>query len=104
MTPHRVRLTMRYTRISCMPMRATMDLDRVVSAEDQDDAVRQACLCLDRDLEELLWAVNSMNVSEVIVEVRSVEPAAEGDREAPWNPDPFPAEVTVPPYVILQRP
>jgi len=103
-SPHRVRLTMRYTRISCMPMRATMDLDRVVLAKDQDDAVRQACLCLDRDLEELLWAVNSMNVSEVIVEVRSVDTSADGDGEAPWNPDPFPPEVAVPPYVIIQHP
>lgn len=96
---YEVQLTMRYTRISCLPFRASMDLDRVVLASSDDDAVRQACLCLDRDLEELLAWVSSINVSEVRVEVRGVGPAPPDRR--PWNPKPFPPEVEVPPWVVL---
>ena len=101
MTRFLVRLTMRYTRISCMPFRASMDFDRVVLGDDEEDAVRQACLCIDRDLEELLWAVNTINVSEVLVEVRGVEESGAAAREEPWNPEPFPPSVEIPPHVVL---
>lgn len=93
---------MRYTRISCRPFRATFPASRIVQAEDPDDAVRQACLCIDRDLEEILSRVNAINVSEVLVEFSSVEPAQEPESTF-WNPSWFPRDLTVPPYVIVQR-
>jgi hypothetical protein len=93
---------MRYTRVSCLPFRATMDLDRLVQARDRDDALRQACLCLDRDLEELLSTVNAMNVTEVLVTVREVSPELQGARdEELWNPEPFDTEILVPRHIVL---
>ena len=99
--PFRVELVMRYTRISCMPFRATYPATRVVQARDEEDVVRQACLCLDRDLEQILARVNAINVSEVRVEVSSIQPLAQGN-EAFWNPKWFSADDTIPPYVIVR--
>jgi hypothetical protein len=82
-----------------MPMRAKLPMSRCVLAIDADDAIRQACLCVDRDLEEVLANVNAINVSEVIVEVHRVEPTAQADT-APWNHALFPAEVAVPSHIL----
>lgn len=101
MSAFRVELVMRYTRISCRPFRATFPASRVVQAEDAEDAVRQACLCIDRDLEEILSRVNAINVSEVLIEFSCVEPARD-ETPAFWNPSWFPRDLTVPPYVIVR--
>jgi hypothetical protein len=92
---------MRYTRISCMPFRATFPASKVVQAEDSKDAVRQACLCLDRDLEEILAQVNALNVSDVLVDIRAVRLVALDDGP-PWNPAWFPPHVALPSYVVLR--
>lgn len=98
----RVKLVMRYTRISCMPFRATYETDRIVQAQSEHDAVRQACLCLDRELEQVLSKVNAINVAEVLVDIRSVEPAPESDRESEfWNPRWFPSDQRVPDYLVV---
>lgn len=103
MTRFRVRFVLRYTRVSCQPLRATVPFDRVVLARDGEDALRQACLCLDRDLEELLSAVNAMNLSAVHVEHESIEPAPPDLASEPWNADPYPEDVEVPPHVVVSR-
>lgn len=99
--PFRVDLVMRYTRISCMPFRATYPASRIVQAQDEEDAVRQACLCLDRDLEEILSRVNAINVSEVRVQISDVEGVRDGT-DAYWNPQWFSRDVVIPPYVVVR--
>lgn len=96
-----VDLAMRYTRISCMPFEARFAASKVVQARDEEDAVRQACLCLDRDLEEILSRVNAINVSEVWVTFSEVTPV-EDSGEAFWNPSWFSHEVQVPPYLVVR--
>ena len=98
---HHIDLVLRYTRVSCMPMRAKLALSRCVQAVDSDDAIRQACLCVDRDLEELLAHVNTINVSEVIVEVHRVEPALQAE-SALWNESWFPPGAAVPAHILLR--
>ena len=92
---------MRYTRLSCMPFRAAVEFDRAVLAESREDAVRQACLCIDRDLEEILSRVSAINVSEVLVEVRDVTALGAASSPDLWNPEPFPADREVPRHILL---
>jgi len=99
----RARVTMRYTRISCVPMGARMALDRYVQAKDRDDAARQVALCVDRDLEELLWAVNAQNVSEVWLELNAIEPRNLPVTTSLWNATPFEPGL-LPPRHIVCRP
>jgi len=97
-----VHFTLRYTQVSCMPFRASMDFERQVQAVDEEDALRQACLCLDRDLEQVLSQVNAINVSEVIVEVRSINETAASTGDALWNPEPFEKQLEVPPHIVVK--
>ncbi len=98
----RVKLVMRYTRISCMPFRATHETTRIVQARSENDAVRQACLCLDRELEEILSKVNAINVAEVLVNIRSVEPAPRGNKVPEfWNPRWYPSDQLIPDYLVV---
>lgn len=97
----RVRFVMRYTRISCMPLRATMEFDEIVQAKSAEDAPMQAAKCIDRDLEEILWAVSSMNVTEVILEFQSVTAATPDQAGDVWNPESFPDD-ELPRYVVLK--
>lgn len=100
-----VELTLRYTRISCMPYRAKLDIDRVLRAADAEDALRQAGLCLDRDLEDIFADINTINVSNVLIDVRTVrELDHAGDTDGPelWNPTPFDPELRVPRYIIVR--
>jgi len=96
-----VDIVLRYTRFSCAPMRAKLPMSKTVLATDDSDALRQACLCVDRDLEEILAQINAINVSEVVVEVHRVEPSAAPPGE-PWNGAGFDPSVIVPPYVLLR--
>jgi len=96
---YRVKLNLRYTRVSCLPFGAVMALDRVVRANDEVDAQRQACLCLAEELEDILAAVNAMNVSEVRVDFAEIQPT-EPDNPTLWNPVPFPPELTVPRHIV----
>lgn len=95
----RVRLVMRYTRVSCMPFRATYETTRIVQAQSDQDAVRQACLCLDQELEEILSKVNAINVAEVLVDIKFVSPASERDF---WNAQWFPPDQQVPDYLVVR--
>lgn len=100
-----VELTLRYTRISCMPYRATLDLDRFLIAENRADALHQAGLCLDRDLEEILANINTMNVADVLVDVRRVQQLT--DREKPgeskiWNRNPFNEDLPLPRHIVIR--
>jgi len=97
-----VELVMRYTRISCMPFRARYPASHTVQAEDEEDAVRQACLCLDRDLEEILSSVSAIHVSEIWVEFSRVERVA-APRRALWNPCWFARDLLVPPHIVVRR-
>ncbi len=92
---------MRYTRISCMPFRATMDFDRVVNADDDDDARRQACLCIDRELDDILGYVNTQNVTGVRIETHEIRELRSMEGQQVWNPDPFPSEKAIPRYIEL---
>ena len=99
-----VELTLRFTRISCRPFGATKELSRIVRAGDRDDALRQACLCVDRDLEGILAFVNTINVSKIKVDVRAIS-ALEADEQPPgdiWNPVPFDPEQQVPRYIVVR--
>jgi hypothetical protein len=101
----RLELTLRYTRVSCMPYRATLELSHVVSARDREDALRQGALCVDRDLEEILSKVNTLNVSDVIVEARAVqelETLQESESTTLWNLEPFGPELAIPRHIIMQ--
>lgn len=97
-----VALTLRYTRISCMPFRASIDFDKTVQAKDSTDAVRQACLCLDRDLEDILSRVNAINVSEMIVEVKALREVSASTDPTLWNPKPFGPQLQVPPHLVVR--
>ncbi|HNS99133.1 MAG TPA: hypothetical protein PKL73_19405 [Polyangiaceae bacterium] len=97
----RVELVLRYTRISCMPYRATFPAAKVVQAQHADDAVRQACLCLDRDLEDILAQVNALNVSEVWVDILSVQLLKQA-QDPVWNPWWFPTDQAIPSYIIVR--
>lgn len=87
-----------------MPFRATKFFDRFLSGQDTEDALRQACLCIDRELDEILAFVNTQNVTGVRIAAHEVVevPTAE-DREI-WNPDPFPQTTRVPRYIELIPP
>ncbi len=98
-----VELTLRYTRISCMPFRATIELSRVVEAENQADALRQACLCVDRDLEEMLASVNTINLNKVHVEVQTVKELHGSEGQDIWNPAQFEPQVEVPRYIVISE-
>jgi hypothetical protein len=78
-----------------------MALDRVVQARDEVDAQRQACLCLAEELEDILAAVNAMNVSEVRVDFEEIQPT-EPENPTLWNPVPFPPERTVPRHIVAR--
>ena len=97
----RIQLTLRYTLISCKPMGAKLEFDRIIQAADRNEAALQACLCLDRDLEEIMARVNAINVSEVMVDIKNIEETNRGD-EPLWNPFPF-SEQKVPPHIIVRR-
>jgi hypothetical protein len=97
----RARLALRYTRISCMPFQAILELDRLVQGMDRDDALRQACLCVDRELDEILARVNTQNVTEIWIEPRQIVEAAPPADDL-WNPDPFPPEQSLPRYIVLK--
>lgn len=98
---YRVDLVMRYTRISCMPFKAKFPASKLVQALDEQDAVRQACLCLDRDLEDVLAGVNAINVSEVRVEFSRVE-LVRGTGAEYWNPEWFEGGIPIPEHVIVR--
>lgn len=99
----RVLLTLRYTRISCMPFRAKLDLDRLVQAEDRDDALRQACLCIDRELDEILASVNAINVTEVWVEPQDLEERPPTPGLDLWNDPAFALDRPIPQYIVLKQ-
>ncbi len=84
-----------------MPFRASLDFSRWVQAKDESGALKQACLCIDRDLEEILAHVNTMNVSEVLVELRRIESAKTVDGEL-WNTAPFDENTVVPRYIVVR--
>ena len=92
---------MRYTRWSCLPFGARLDLEEIVQAESREEALRQAALCLHRDLEELLSRINAINVSEVYLEIDELRPVATAPKRVPWNPQPFAPDVEVPPHVKI---
>lgn len=94
---------MRYTRWSCQPLGASMAFDEIVQAVDAEDAVRQACLCLDRDLEKLLGSVSAANVSEVHVAVEALEELF-GSAAQVWNPAAFPERKRAPAHIVLHVP
>jgi len=97
-----LRGSMRYTRWSCLPLGARLALERVILATDREQALFQAALCLHRDLEELLAQVNTINVSEVYLEVDALRPLEEkGHQAAVWNPQPFTAGDKVPPHIKI---
>lgn len=98
-----VELALRYTRVSCSPMGASLPIARTVQAADPDDALHQACLCLDRDLEQLLARVNTINVSEVIAELRTLRPVDASPGEGLWNPAPFAPEIPIPRHIQVRR-
>ena len=102
MAVYRVALALRYTRISCRPFGARLELDKLVEAESEQDAVRQACLCLDADLEQVMGNVNAINVSEFPVDIVAVEPAVAGAGEL-WNPRPFPRGQAIPRHLVVRR-
>lgn len=81
-------------------MGAKLEIDRRVRALDSHDALHQACHCVDRDLEEILARINTINVSEVIVEFGRIETVRDGDDL--WNPEPFDRGLRVPPHIIVQ--
>ncbi len=103
MAVFRFKGAMRYTRISCMPYRALLGLSKLVQAEDEEDALRQAALCLDRDLEEIFAQVSAINVSSVRLEVHGLQPEPSTDGEALWNPTAFARQQQVPPHIELCR-
>ncbi len=98
----RIDLSMRYTRISCRPFEARYLVTEVVQARDEQDAQRQACLCLDRDLEEILSRVNSINVSELMIEFTCVQKIEARKNEAYWNTEWSDENQPVPPYFIIR--
>ena len=102
MTVYRIALALRYTRISCRPFGARLELDRLVGAESEQDAIRQACLCLDAELEHVLAGINAINVSEFPVDILAVEIVA-GDAGVLWNPSPHPVEKAIPPHLIVRQ-
>ena len=102
MTVYRIALALRYTRISCRPFGARLELDRLVEAESEQDAIRQACLCLDAELEQVLAGINAINVSEFPVDILAIEPAAREAGEL-WNPHPHPADKAIPPHLIVRQ-
>jgi len=98
---YRVVLALRYTRMSCRPYGARMELDRLVLADSEQDAVRQACLCLDADLERLMSEINAINVSAFPVDILLVEQVGSGAGRT-WNETPFPASRCVPPHLQVR--
>lgn len=98
-----VQLTMRYTRVSCMPFRARLEIDRPVQAADREDALRQACLCLDQELEEILARVNSFNITVVRVVPGEIVERGPAQEQDVWNPEPFPPDIPIPRYLELEE-
>jgi len=101
LTTYRVVLALRYTRMSCRPYGARMELDRLVLAESEQDAVRQACLCLDMELERLMSEINAINVSAFPVDILLVEQVGSGAGRT-WNETPFPAGQHVPAHLQVR--
>lgn len=98
-----VELTLRYTRISCMPFRASLEFGRYIQATDKSDALRQSCLCVDRDLEDILARVNTMNVTKVVVEPRNIRRINGQSPEPIWNHEPFDHNIKIPRYIVLNH-
>jgi hypothetical protein len=80
-----------------------MRFNETVRAQDEEDALRQACLCLDRDLEEILSQINAINVSEVIVEVETIEEVKASTVKNLWNPELFSTQLEVPPHIVVKH-
>ena len=97
----RIQLTIHYTRISCRPYGASLEYDRLVQAQDREDAQRQACLCVERELEVILAQVNTANVSEVLVDLRDIQPTQHQGQPL-WNESPFPRDQRVPRHLVVR--
>lgn len=98
---YRVVLALRFTRISCRPLGARAEFDRYVEAQSEHDAMRQACLCLDAELEGIIADVNTINVAELLVDVLTVE-LSRGAGGVLWNASPYPATRQVPGYLTVR--
>ncbi len=99
---YRVLFTLRFTRYSCAPWRASKSFDRFVQAADPPDAVRQACLCLDQELEQILAQINAINVSEVYVDISRVTPTERSADEPLWNSSRFDPSLEIPQYIVVR--
>lgn len=96
--------TLRYTRTSCRPMQARERIDRLVTATDETDALRQLALVVDGELERIVSSVNAVNVSEFVLEVHTLSEVKGVEALEVCNPRPFPSATVIPPHIIVRPP